>query len=163
MIELLQFEREKCRDLRRFPMYFRLMLDVCGIKLSKRDWNSFALSEKEHLLAMPCTTPQQIAVFREKLKAMIEACDGDSIEIPSDFITGNTPYPWADKKNIPPTVRQQLHALAVDTTNAENWESLSDLQRFALIKLTQPGHVKQELRLALQEFALLPPESGIKP
>jgi hypothetical protein len=160
MNELLQFEKEKCRDLRRFPMYFRLKLDVCGIKLSKRDWNSFALPEKMQLLAMPCTTPQEIAAFRKKLIAMIQACTGDSRDIPSLPITGNTSYPWTDKNNIPAMVRQQIHTLADDAVNPEKWAMLSDLQRFALIKLTQPGHLKQELRLALQEFALLPPESA---
>lgn len=158
MNELLQFEKEKCRDLRRFPMYFRLKLDVSGIKLSKRDWNRFALPEKMQLLAMPCTTPQEIAAFRKKLLAMIGACGGDFIEIPSGPITGSTSYPWTDRKTIPPMVRQQIHALGDDAANPEKWAMLTDLQRFALIKLTQPGHVKEELRLALQEFALLPPE-----
>jgi hypothetical protein len=159
MNELLQFEKEKCRDLRRFPMYFRMKLDVCGIKLSKQDWNSFALPEKMQLLAMPCTTPQQVAAFRKKLIAMIGACDGDFIEVSPGSIMGSNSYPWTDKKNIPPVVRQQIHALGDDAANPEKWAMLSDLQRFALIKLTQPGHLKQELRLALQEFALLPPES----
>ena len=80
MNEMLQFEKEKCRDLRRFPMYFRLKLDLCGIKLSKRDWNRFPFPEKEKLLAMPCETHAQIAAFRERLKAMIRDSDGDSVE-----------------------------------------------------------------------------------
>lgn len=163
MNELLQFEKEKCRDLRRFPMYFRLKLDVCGIKLSKRDWSRFALPEKMQLLAMPCTNPQEIGAFRKKLIAMIQACGGDSREIPSLPITGNTSYPWTDKETIPPMVWQHIHALGDDAANPEKWAKLSDLQRFALIKLTQPGHVKQELLLALQEFALLPPDSGATP
>ncbi|MDQ9169136.1 nitrate reductase associated protein [Oxalobacteraceae bacterium R-40] len=155
MNEMLQFEIEKCRGLRRFPMYFRLKLDVCGIKLSKRDWISFDLAEKERLISMPCETPEQIMAFREKLKSMIRACGGNSFEFPAIGVLHHGQGPWADKAKVPDTVRQQVNALLNGALNLDRWANLSDLQRFALIKLTTPGKIKPDLRIVLEEFSLL--------
>lgn len=156
MNELLQFEKEKCQDLRRFPMHFRLKLDVCGIKLSKRDWHSFDPAEKTRLLVMPCDTPEQIAVFRERLLAMIGACGGDSIEIQPISPLNAAQSPWRDKAVVPDAVRLHVKALVNDAVNFSRWPELTDLQRFTLIKLTEPGKLKPELRQVLKEFALLP-------
>lgn len=164
MNELLQFEKEKCQDPRRFPMYFRLKLDLCGIKLSKRDWISFDPAEKERLLAMPCDTPLQIARFRDKLAAMIHTLDREIVPLPDELPpTGQmlSPYrSWTDRTRIPAAVSQHIEALGKPIFSLREWAALSDLQRFALIKLTQPGHLKEELRLALEEFALLPKQTS---
>ncbi len=161
MNEMLQFEKEKCRDLRRFPMYFRLKLDLCGIKLSKRDWNSFPFSEKEKLLAMPCETQAQIAAFRARLKAMIRDCDGDSFEFPDS--AANLQHPWRITTSVPDAVREQIRNVIEESVNLERWPHLSDVQRFALIKLTEPGKTKPALREVLQEFCLLPARDPLAP
>jgi hypothetical protein len=142
MSELLQFEIEKCQGLRRFPMYFRLKLDISGIKLSKRDWNNFPLSEKQQ--------------FCKKLKTMIQACNGELIELSPERGSGEHNYPWTNRTHIPASVEQHLNVLSKDSTHLHAWAALSDLQRFALIKLTQPGHEKEELRIVLEEFSMLP-------
>jgi hypothetical protein len=161
MNEMLQFEKEKCRDLRRFPMYFRLKLDLCGIKLSKRDWNSFPLAEKEKLLAMPCETRAQIAAFREGLKTLIRESNGDSVEF-SDS-AADMQYPWRIKTAVPDRVREQILHIVKEEANLDRWADLSDLQRFALIKLTEPGKTKPALLQVLQEFCLLPMQDPLVP
>jgi len=42
---------------------------------------------------------------------------------------------------------------------ANRWRQLSELQRFALVKLSHPGHEHRNLPLALAEFGLLPGEA----
>lgn len=158
MNELLQFEQDKCRDPRRFPMHFRLKLDLCGIKLSKRDWHRFDPADKVKLLGMPCETAAQIASFREKLLAMIGACEGDSLQIAPQSASHAGQLPWTDTKRIPEAVRRQVQSLAHEAVDLARWPQLSDLQRFALIKLTAPGQVKPELRQVLKEFSLMPPD-----
>lgn len=156
MNELLNFEKEKCRDPRCFPMYFRLKLDVCGIKLSKRDWSSFAPAERERLLAMPCETTEQLAAFRNTLKTIIQSCNGGSTEIIPAGEAAASLCPWTNKAVMPEAVRQQVDVLTNGKANLSMWALLSDLQRFTLIKLTEPGKVKKELRMVLEEFAVLP-------
>jgi hypothetical protein len=43
------------------------------------------------------------------------------------------------------------------------WAELSELQRFALVKLSHPGHEHRNLPRALAEFGLLAPEPAPEP
>ncbi|MGV3742945.1 MAG: nitrate reductase associated protein [Burkholderiaceae bacterium] len=157
MNELLQFEQEKCRDPRRFPMHFRLKLDVCGIKLAKRDWARFDSTTRKALLAVPCETPAQIAAFRTLLLNAIHACGGEVVEIEARMPAG-THFPWMNRTTVPDSVRLQVTSLVKEAVDFARWAELSDLQRFALIKLTEPGKSKPALRGVLEEFSLLPPD-----
>lgn len=42
---------------------------------------------------------------------------------------------------------------------AEGWAELNELQRFALVKLSHPGHEHRNLPRALAEFGLLVADS----
>ena len=156
MNELLQFEQEKCRDPRRFPMHFRLKLDVCGIKLAKRDWARFDQSAREALLAMSCETPEQMAAFREALLKAVHACGGEVLEIEARTLADTARFPWMNKTTVPENVRKQVTSFLNEAVDFARWAELSDLQRFALIKLTEPGKLKPALRDVLEEFSLLP-------
>ena len=62
---------------------------------------------------------------------------------------------WLNETLIP----EQLQAVALDRANlslsSEQWRSLSPLQRFALIKLSRPGHESHNFIPALKEFGLM--------
>jgi hypothetical protein len=152
MHDLFQFEKDKCATLQRFPMHFRLRLDLCGIKLSKRDWNVFGLSDKQELLSMPCETQEEIQAFRRKLKAMIAGCNGDSIEVePVGELA-----PWKNTAAVPTSIQKQISGLDMTPPSLSQWVRLNELQRFALLKLTREGHVKKEIGQVLDEFDLNP-------
>lgn len=147
---LFQFEKEKCASLRRFPMHFRLKLDLCGIKLSKRDWITFPIFDKQQLLAMPCETKEEIHAFRSKLKSMISACSGDSIEVaPVGELA-----PWKNTSTVPASIQKQISGLNMTPPSLDQWMRLNELQRFALLKLTREGHLKKEISRVLDEFDL---------
>lgn len=149
---LFQFEKEKCATLQRFPMHFRLKLDLCGIKLSKRDWIAFPISDKQQLLAMPCEAKEEIRAFRDKLKSLISACSGNSIDVePVGELA-----PWKNTSTIPASIQQQIRGLNMTPPNLDQWIRLNELQRFALLKLTRKGQLKKEIGRVLDEFDLTP-------
>lgn len=149
--QLFQYEQDKYYPLRRIPMIMRLKLDLCGIKLSIGDWSKFSRDEREALVMMPYATPADIAAIRTRLQELIAAYQGDSTET----ATVGRNSPWADKFTVPGSVSKQIQALGVPGPTPEQWAGLTDLQRFALVKLTREGHENKKLPLALNEFGLV--------
>lgn len=149
---LFQFEQDKYYALRRIPMAMRIKLDLCGIKLSLRDWSKFSRSDRETLAALPYATEAQLAAFRARVEQLVAMIDGDSTTTEPCV----RPTPWELKDEVPGSVRRQLDALGVPAPTVEQWSSLSDLQRYALIKLTREGGKNEKLPAALNEFCLLP-------
>jgi hypothetical protein len=43
---------------------------------------------------------------------------------------------------------------------SDAWSGLDELQRFALVKLSHPGHEHRNLPMALEEFAQIAPSLG---
>lgn len=152
MENLFQFEQDKYYALRRIPMAIRRKLDLCGVKLTIRDWSKFSRPDREQLLAMPCDDDAQIAAFGLRLKSLIEACGGDSaLAVPID------PEPaWKITSTIPAAVCARIVEQSLPAPTLEQWAALSELQRFALTKLTREGHDNKNLPHALQEFGLVP-------
>lgn len=150
MENLFQFEQDKYYALRRIPIIMRLKLDLCGIKLTIGDWSKFPRADREQLVAMPYQTPEHIAAIRKRLKELIAACDGESMETePVEM-----PAPWNVSDAVPYTVTEYLREHALPVPSLQQWSNLSDLQRFALLKLTRQGHENKKLPLALKEFGL---------
>lgn len=150
MGNLFQFEQDKYYPLRRVPMAIRFKLDLCGIKLTIRDWSQFSREDREKILDMACDTPGQIAEVRDRLKGLIVSCKGDSTETAP--VDGQPA--WTIVNAIPDAVCKQIEALQIPAPTLAQWAALSDLQRFALIKLTREGHENKKLPLALKEFGL---------
>jgi hypothetical protein len=150
MKQLFQFEQDKYYALRRIPMVIRMKLDLCGIKLSIRDWSKFSRPDREQLVDMACDSADQIAAFRARLTGLIEAIGGDSVSVEVD------PDPaWRHPERVPPGVQQEIAALGLPAPSQAQWAALSPLQRFAMIKLTRAGHENKNLLPALKEFGLI--------
>lgn len=147
---LFQYEQDKHYPLRRIPMIMRMKLDLCGVKLSIGDWSKFSREDREQLVTMPYQTPEQIAALRHRLLELVAAVDGDSTETEP---VGASP-PWTITSTLPPAVCRQIQALGCPAPTLEQWAGLTDLQRFALLKLTREGHENKKLPLALKEFSL---------
>ncbi len=58
---------------------------------------------------------------------------------------------WMDGDHIPAQVQEKARACEADLAIAQ-WQKLSPLQRFALIKLSRPSHENRNFVPALQEF-----------
>jgi hypothetical protein len=60
---------------------------------------------------------------------------------------------WLQGAAIPIDVQQQAQSFDVCLL-PQQWAALTPLQRFALIKLSRPGHENRNFLPALQEFGL---------
>ncbi|WP_299415202.1 nitrate reductase associated protein [Acaryochloris sp. IP29b_bin.148] len=149
-ILFFDFEEEFVEDLRCIPMIVRFKLDTCGIKLKLAEWNQFSEEEREQFTFQPCTSEDEIEDYREFLKDLIFMyTETDAAEIPVEEHP-----PWLDTAVIPPALVEKAQTHEVEIS-LQQWQGLSPLQRFALIKLSRPSHENKNFLPALQEFQLL--------
>lgn len=144
------FEQDFVGSLRCIPMVVRHHLDTCGVKLKLEHWNRFTHAERQALVDWPCQSEAEASAYREKLQALITA----QIGTPAKLLETQPQPPWADTATVPETVRQKFAQQQVSLTLVQ-WAALSELQRFALIKLSRPSHENQNFMPALREFGLI--------
>jgi len=149
MADFFEFEADFVDSLRCIPMQVRCKLDTCGIKLKLSDWNQMTTAERQALVELPCTTETEIQSYREYIQQLVLQRTGTAAaELPIE------PHPaWLDD-GIPPTVKEKAQEMGVVLTQ-QKWASLRPLQRFALIKLSRPGHESKNFNRAIAEFDLL--------
>ncbi len=149
MADFFEFEADFVDSLRCIPMQVRCKLDTCGIKLKLSDWNQMTTAERQTLVELPCTTETEIQSYREYIQQLVLQRTGiAAAELPIE------PHPaWLDDA-IPPTVKEKAQEIGVVLTQ-QKWSSLRPLQRFALIKLSRPGHENKNFNRAIAEFNLL--------
>ncbi len=138
------------RSLSYIPMAVRLKLDKCGVKISLDQWHRLPLPNREYFLRGRCDTDSEITAYRRALCNVIKSMTGEE---PRFIDTGTNP-PWNDP-DLPNTVRRKALELGFAVPTPTKWRSLTELQRFALVKLSRDGNHHRNLVPALQEFALL--------
>lgn len=150
MNQFFEFEMDFVDSLRCIPMMVRIKLDTCGIKLKLHQWNEFNQEAKQKLVDLPCENITEIATYREFLVNLIKETTG---EIAKELTIDPQP-PWRNESEIPPEILRQAEGLNVPIS-LENWQNLTPLQRFALIKLSLSHHENSNFLPALKEFNLL--------
>ena len=150
MTDFFQFEADFVDSLRCIPMQVRCKLDICGIKLKLSDWNQMTTDERQALVELPCTTKTEIQSYREYIEQLIIQRTGiPTTKLPIE------PHPaWLDSATVPASLQEKAQEIGVTLTQ-QNWAALAPLQRFALIKLSQPGHENKNFPRAMAEFHLL--------
>lgn len=146
---LFQFEQDFADTLHCVPMGVRLKLDTCGIKLSLAQWNQLDRAERQRLMALPCDNPDTIATYRGYLAELINQHQSGPLKT---LVVDSQP-PWSQQDAIPSAVQQRAAELGHSFTLGQ-WQSLTPLQRFALIKLSRPSHENHNFLPALEEFGL---------
>ncbi len=144
-----QFEADFVESLRCIPMAVRFKLDTCGIKLKLAQWNQFSVEEREQLVTLPCGTPEEIANYRQWLKDLIY----QRTQTQASELSVEDDPAWLNAGDIPPDLQAKAEPLGI-TVTLEQWQGLSPLQRFALIKLSRPSHESKNFLPALREFNL---------
>lgn len=150
MGDFFQFEADFVDSLRCIPMQVRFKLDTCGIKLKLADWNHFTPAERQALVDKPCTTPTEIQAYREFLQHLVQQHNG----VPASELAVESHPAWMEATTIPPSLQEKAQEIGV-TVTPQQWEALTPLQRFALIKLSRPSHENKNFLPALKEFHLL--------
>ena len=146
-----EFEQDFVGSLRCVPMVVRHHLDTCGVKLKLDHWNHFSQSERQALVDWPCETPAQAQDYRKQLQALITARTG----APAKTLEVSDAPPWQQIEAIPEVVLEKFAQQQVPLKLTQ-WQTLSELQRFALIKLSRPSHENLNFMPAVKEFGLMP-------
>jgi hypothetical protein len=131
-------------------MAVRFKLDKSGIKLSLDQWQQLSEGDRRDLLEMRCERANEISNYRRALQTLIRATTGDE---PRSLDAGSTPA-W-DDPDLPSQVTRKTLELGAIPPTPHQWRTLTQLQRFALIKLSRDGDHGRNLTQALREFELL--------
>lgn len=149
--QLFAFESDFVASLRCIPMAVRMKLDCVAIKLTLRQWSRFTRDDRQQLLVTPCRTPQQIEAFRHLLVDLIAMRAGEVATPLSDPPIAL----WKARDRVPDAVRRYADSVDAPSPNQETWARLTELQRFALLKLTRDNHDNVNFVPALREFGVL--------
>ncbi|HEX2603148.1 MAG TPA: nitrate reductase associated protein [Oxalicibacterium sp.] len=151
---LFEFEQDGRYPLRRIPMVMRFKLDACGIKLPLIAWAQLSREQRERLVDLPCTSNEEKHRYRELIAQMLEA-HADNPDAAIQLVPVG-PFPlWRDTSSVPQQIVDHLKEIGLPAPTIAQWQSLNDLQRFALLKLTRAGHQNANLLPALREFHLV--------
>jgi hypothetical protein len=148
---IFAFELDFGGTLRCIPMSVRLKLDQTGIKLSLKQWNKLPAEQRRQLVERPCDALPQIESYKKDLIALIEKFT----TAPVQLMPPDESPPWADPALVPERVCEWARGLGVAPPSNEQWAALTPLQRFALFKLTRPGHSNDNFIAAMREFSVL--------
>lgn len=136
--------------VRCIPMIVRFKLDACGIKLKLKEWSMLTPEERTRLAVSPCDSGHEVLEYGHQLYELVLERTGN---VPTLIPIEKDPA-WARMDEIPYAVKEKLEDLCITCSHAQ-WQGLSDLQRFALLKLSYSGHEHKNFSRALEEFGLL--------
>lgn len=147
-----KFEADFIQSLRCIPMVVRYNLDTCGVKLKLQHWHQLSYEQRDYLATTPCSTPAEISHYRDTLQNWLIALTGQ----PANTLAINDHPDWLKEDQIPDAVQTACqNKIGTFILSQEQWQQLTPLQRFVLIKLSRPGHENRNFILALKEFQLL--------
>jgi hypothetical protein len=133
--------------MRCIPMAARLRLDLCGIKLRLSEWSKMSEAERRMVAAWPYRIPGEMDRCRDYLKAIVLERTAKA----ATLLQNTENYPWADISRVPEAVKEKMAGFSWSLP-LEEWQSFTELQRFALVKLTRPSHENRNFPRAVTEF-----------
>ena len=143
------FEADFTAELRCIPMSVRRKLDLAGVKLKLQHWSELDEQERAELLAWADDAAAIEALRKHLLARTASLSPGQAKELP--LPSGE---PWQQTKQLPEMLATSCAQLGL-VVRTNDWGELTELQRFALVKLSHPGHEHRNLPRALAEFGLL--------
>ncbi len=150
MADFFQFETDFVDSLRCIPMQVRYRLDTCGVKLKLHQWNLFTLADRAELVDFAPQTDLEIDQYREFLVSLIKERSGED----ATLLTIEPQAPWLNEAEIPNVLAEKISASEINFSLLQ-WQQLTTLQRFALIKLSGASHEQNNFLPALREFKVV--------
>ena len=149
-VEYFLFEEDFIEaNVRCIPMVVRFKLDAVGIKLPLEVWCKFSFEERKTLAVQHCKTRVERSGYFHYLNGLVNIYTGADAK---ELIIEPNPL-WANLQNVPEGLQQKAAEFNWFIL-VEKWSGLSDLQRFALLKLFSPGHENKKFSKAMKEFRL---------
>lgn len=144
------FEADFVESLRCIPMQVRYKLDTCGVKLKLQHWLALSPELRQALVERNCETATAAQEYRDWLQNLLTQTTG----APANELAIDPAPAWQNSAQIPEELLAKV-AEAGSSLSLEQWQGLSPLQRFALIKLSRPSHENKNFLPAMQEFQLI--------
>jgi hypothetical protein len=138
-------------------MAVRRKLDLVGVKLKLVHWSDLDEGERQRLLAWP-DDPAALADLDRWLERRTAAMDAGV----AGRLEPARGAPWQQGNEPPEVLLASCRQLGL-TLPRHAWGELDELQRFALVKLSHPGHEHRNLPRALAEFGLVGPDRDGSP
>jgi len=157
-IEYFAFEQDFVeKNIRCIPMIVRFKMDKTGIKLQLKEWNKFSETERIELATMPCDHGEQLKDYHKFLERLIKNHTGNAA---TNMEVDQRPG-WDNIFTVPVTIAERMNEFGL-AISAQQWKALTQLQRFALMKLSRPGHESKNFPVALKEFGLMSRDQKIE-
>jgi len=150
-IEYFKFEEDFIEEnVRCIPMIVRFKMDLAGIKLKLVEWSKFNINERKALVLKPCSRDNGAREYNSYLMDLVKKYTGNEA---TEMTVDKNPA-W-DNEDIIPTIFDEKAKEFDWQISIEKWKSLTQLQRFALLKLCRPGHENKNFPKAMKEFKLI--------
>jgi hypothetical protein len=150
---MFRFEADFAGDLRCLPLAVRRKLDLAGVKLKLVHWHGLSDDERQRLLAWP----DDGTSLRDLRQWLLERSH-TLPQGPASALPPAVEAEWQQGALLPAELAASCRQLGL-ALRPDAWQSLDELQRFALVKLSHPGHEHRNLPRALEEFGLTATES----
>jgi len=149
-IEYFQFEEDFIeQNVRCIPMIVRFKMDAVGIKLKLAEWSKFSVTERKELAVRHCSTIGELSDYRNYLAQLVVKYTG----LGPAYMNIDTNPAWQNYYELPVMVEERAGECGIGISLL-HWHDMTDLQRFALIKLSRPGHESKNFTKALKEFGI---------
>ena len=150
-IEYFLFEEDFVEEnVRCIPMIVRFKMDKAGIKLKLAEWSKFSINERIELAKKECSNEGEAKQYNNYLSALIEKYTAK----PATALEVETSPLWANLHSVPEQLNEKLKEFGWQVSTNQ-WKNLTNLQRFALLKLCREGHENKNLPKAMKEFKLI--------
>ena len=150
-IEYFLFEEDFVeKNIRCIPMIVRFKMDKAGIKLKLAEWSRFSMEERIELAKKTCSNEEEANLYNDYLAALIKKYTGRKA---TALMVDKNPA-WTDTNRVPVVLNEKLKGFGWNIS-LQQWKGLSNLQRFALLKLCKKGHENNNFPGAMKEFKLL--------
>ena len=133
------FEADFVTSLRCIPMAVRRKLDLCGCKVKLQQWLELSEFDRKEIL-MWSDYPEELVKLAQRL------ANCSSKMLIKDQET------WQNTDQIPKDLSCSCIEIGKQIPSLEQWKALDELERFALVKLSHPGHEHRNLASALKEL-----------
>jgi len=137
-------------NVRCIPMLVRFKMDAAGIKLHLKEWSKLPVGVRMELATKKAQTKQEIADYHNFLARSIKTYSGNE---PTPLSIELAPA-WLVLDEVPWIVQSEASKYDFSIT-INQWKNLSVIQRYALSKLSRPGHENRNFPAAIKEFNLI--------
>lgn len=149
-IEYFKFEEDFMEEnLRCIPMVIRYKMDLVGIKLKLGEWARFHSTERVKLALLSVDSIAKKSHYRNYLVKLIAKRTGNKA---TELAVEQSPD-WENIMKLPKILLEKSDEFALKISISQ-WQNLTTIQRFALLKLCRPGHENKNFPKAVQEFGL---------